>query len=669
MGLIGKWAARWMARLRASSPRAMALGGGLCLVAMAGAVWLVVELAPAQPVYRSLTAGPMDAAGLAMATSLAESSGIDYRVENSCLLVAAEHMDRLAVALEREGSPVQSGRNGAMTFEQLASQNDIWSTQAQTDKRWQAAKMAKLGSLISQWPRVLRATVIIEPGSGSRLGRLASRPTSAVHITLAQGARVDAALVAAIGDLVSGSVTGMAPEDVRIVDSTGRSYRPGDEILAAVEAPAEQIRRAEAYYAGRVRDAIDYIPKAVVSVSVVGDDGVGRCVGASVSVPRSYLAAAMVAVDGNSAEPTDAQLNAFAAERLSRVQRSVMRAVGLESGSGAASAEAVKVDWYYDTVPATAVAGANLAPASDFGHDPDASPMAAAGCWSLALLGLWCGILAYGRGRMLRRLEQQSLADQAAVPGESTAASELSDPLARLREAGTDQIRTMLAAEHPQTQALILAQVSPAVAAEVIADLGAERQVDVSRRIAALGRVEPAVVGEALRGLIEQWTDSPGRAASGGLDGNRTHAVAGAHDGGVGKMARILNHAGGSTEKAVLDGLNGMAPALAESIRKRMFVFDDVALLPRTVLRIALESLGSDELAIALRTASAAVTDKMLSSLPRVAAGKVRDEMARIGPVRLSDVEAAQERVVAAVRRLEDGLYASSSRNGSEMLA
>jgi len=226
----------------------------------------------------------------------------------------------------------------------------------------------------------------------------------------------------------------------------------------------------------------------------------------------------------------------------------------------------------------------------------------------------------------------------------------------------------MLATEHPQTQALILAQVSPEAAAEVLAGWGAERQVDVSRRIAALGHVEPAVVGEALRGLIEQWTNPPGQASSPKAD--QAPPVAGAHAGGVGKMARILNHAGGATEKAVLDGLTGMAPALAESIRKRMFVFDDVALLPRTVLRSALESLAGDELAIALRTASAEVTEKMLSSLPRVAAGKVREEMGRIGPVRLSDVEAAQERVVAAVRRLEDGFYTSApARKGSEVLA
>ena len=101
-----------------------------------------------------------------------------------------------------------------------------------------------------------------------------------------------------------------------------------------------------------------------------------------------------------------------------------------------------------------------------------------------------------------------------------------------------------------------------------------------------------------------------------------------------------------------------------------MFVFEDVSLLPRAVLASALEGLGSDELAIALRTASKEVKEKVLAGLSRQAGAKVRQEMDRIGPVRLSDVEAAQERVVEAVRRLEAGRYvATGPRKGSEVLA
>ncbi len=673
-GLTRKWAARCKARVRASSPRAVILTGGLCLVVLAGAAWLVVELASSRPEYKPLTARPMDRAQLALAKSLAESRGIDFRVENSRVMVPAECVERLAAMLENADSSAPDGLGGAMTFEQLASSSNIWSTRAQSDKRWQAAKMAKLGSLISQWSRVRRATVIIEPGSGPGLGRAATRPTAAVHIAMAEGSRVDGRLVAAIADLVSGSVVGMVPEHVCIVDSTGRSYRPGDDVQIAAEDRAEQLRRAEAYHAGRVREAVGYIPSAVVSVSVVGDEGVGRCKAASVSVPRSYLAAAMAVVDGNSADPNDAEFDAFAAETFARVRRAVARAVDLETCPGDEPSEAIKVDWYYDTNPTAAAASAvpvalasAEAPAavpSEPGLALDGEFLAAAGCWSLGLLGLLCGVLAIGRHGMLRRAARQQGGDQADRADDASLGSESADPLARLRRADSEQLRTMLDAEHPQTQALILAQVAPETAAEVMAGWSPELQVDVSRRVAALGRVEPAVVSEALGGLIEQWTESAGPE----VGGDSAEAAAGA--GGAGKVARILNHAGGATEKAVLDGLAGLAPALAESIRKRMFVFDDIALLPRTVLRSALESLAGDELAIALRTASEVVTEKVLSSLPRAAASKVRREMDRIGPVRLSDVEAAQERVVAAVHRLEDGLYTSApARKGSEVLA
>jgi flagellar motor switch protein FliG len=284
---------------------------------------------------------------------------------------------------------------------------------------------------------------------------------------------------------------------------------------------------------------------------------------------------------------------------------------------------------------------------------------------------------------MLGRLARSSSGESGlqGPRGARQAESDSDDPLARLAAIDSEQLRAMLADEHPQTQALVLSQVAAHVAAEVIEGLSQDQQVEVSRRIAALGYIEPAVVAEAIRGLVGQWTSSPRLSleapargvkvkAGGQLSVSNMQAVSGEQSGGVGKVARILTHSGGATERAVLDGLTGMAPALAESIRKRMFVFDDVALLPRTVLRSALESLGSDELAIALRTAGKAATEKVLSSLARGGAAKVRQEMERIGPVRLSDVEAAQERVVSAVRRLEGGLYTSSAgRKGSEVLA
>ena len=119
--------------------------------------------------------------------------------------------------------------------------------------------------------------------------------------------------------------------------------------------------------------------------------------------------------------------------------------------------------------------------------------------------------------------------------------------------------------------------------------------------------------------------------------------------GGADALAEILNHCGYETEKAVLEGLDGEEPALAESIRKRMFGFEDIASMSTKRLRASLEQVPSDELAIALRTAGEELKKKVLSSLSAAAGKAVREEMDRIGPVRISDVEAAQRRVLEAV--------------------
>lgn len=694
MSLVTKWISQCTARVSATGLRARLLAGGFCLLILAGAAWLVVDLATSAPVFNPLSAGPMDEIELAAAAATAEARGIPHRIENSRLLAPAEHLDSLRAAA-RNDAPV--GVDKPLTFEQLVAKSDIWTTQRQSDKRWQAAKMAELGRLISDFPGIRRATVIIEPGSGSGLGRGAVKPTAAVQIALAGGAKVNQHLVGAIADLISGSVLGMDAGDVRIVDSGGRSYRLSEPGAMEIEDQAEKLRRAEAHFTERAAAAIRYIDGALVRVSVESDGGIERCIGASVSVPRSYLTAAYRAAhlgaSGSGApiagagqtldEPNDERLGVVTADAMDRVRRQVCGAVGVESP------EAVKVDWYYD-VAAAAVAAITPPPAQpdaaqldELAKDSDARLCAAAGCWALAAMGLWCGVLAIGRHRMLGRLDRCSSSGEpgsAGARGARQVESESDHPLARLAAIDSEQLCAMLAGEHPQMQALVLSQVPPQAAAQVLEGLGPDQQVEVSRRIAALGYIEPVVVAEAIHGLVGQWTNPPRHALEApprgakGKAGRQSHvaqpAVTAGQAGGVGKVARILNHTGGATERAVLDGLTGMVPALAESIRKQMFVFDDVALLPRTVLRSALESLGSDELAIALRTAGRAVTEKVLSSLSRGAAGKVRQEMERIGPVRLSDVEAAQERVVSAVRRLEGGLYTSSvGRKSSEILA
>ncbi|MCD6364380.1 MAG: hypothetical protein J7M14_00740, partial [Planctomycetes bacterium] len=124
--------------------------------------------------------------------------------------------------------------------------------------------------------------------------------------------------------------------------------------------------------------------------------------------------------------------------------------------------------------------------------------------------------------------------------------------------------------------------------------------------------------------------------------------------------AKILNHAGYASEKVVLDTIAGDQPDLADSILKRMFEFDDIVTLSNDRLSAALADCDPDEIAVALRTSTEQVKQKILSSLPNAQAERVREEMDNIGAVRLSDVEAAQRALAGAVRRTEAGRYVSA---------
>jgi flagellar motor switch protein FliG len=206
----------------------------------------------------------------------------------------------------------------------------------------------------------------------------------------------------------------------------------------------------------------------------------------------------------------------------------------------------------------------------------------------------------------------------------------------------------MLREEHPQTIAMVLVHLGPARAAAVLASLDAQRQVDIARRIAAMNRIDPAVLGEAENALCERLRESSAQTA-GGIEG-------------VSTVARILHHAGYATEKAVLEGLSGDEPSLADSIRRRMFEYEDIVLLPAHRLRAALERVDVEELAVSLRTAGESFREKLFSAVPARTARRIREEMDRIGPVRLSDVEAAQQHVVEVVRQSETGEYISAGK-------
>jgi flagellar motor switch protein FliG len=198
-----------------------------------------------------------------------------------------------------------------------------------------------------------------------------------------------------------------------------------------------------------------------------------------------------------------------------------------------------------------------------------------------------------------------------------------------------EELVGFLQGEHPQTLALILAHVPSRMAAQMLAVLPRDKQVEVSRRVVDLEQIDPEMVAEIEQALSARLAE-----------GTKWQPVLG----GLTSIAQILHHAGYATERTVLEALAAQQPALADRIRRRLFAFEDLAATASADLREALAGFDHSDLAVALRTASKDLKRKILSSLPAASARRVRREIDRIGPVRLSDVEAAQQRIVDAVR-------------------
>ena len=617
-------------QIASMSPAARAGAIGMAMLVAGGGVWLI--LATVKPAAVPVTAGPTDARHVAAVQAELDRRGISYRIERGRLHVAPECLDEARAIL----AGLDARTSQAMdNLRKLADRDDIWSSQTEKLRRWQAGKMALLSEQISSLVGVESATVILSPGSPGRFGRPGQAGGASVKLAMRAGMRAGDALCETIADMVTGSVAGIRRQDVCVVDSRGRSYRPA---APPVDGLIDRTRQVEAYYAGRLRKALSYIDGLVVTVRAVAPpvkaDQVGRCVGVSVSIPRSYLLAA------HRSDGSGQRLEDFASARQLGVERVVMYEAALPDPG------AVKVTWYHDAPRHAEAPGTS---ANAVGNRTAGGDWGSFVRWAVsAVVVLVVGRLLWWRvgGAGVRPGAGQTKIGSGKVPS-SPGRSERpgAGPFAFLVDTPAEQLLELLGGEHPQTIALVLAHVGPGKAAAVLAGLEPERQVDVVRRIASLGAPTGEVAGEIARGLAARM----GISAAGGDD----------NAGGISTAAEILHHVGYDGEQAVLDGLKDEAPALADSIRRQLFEFEDIAALsPETVGR-ALADLPSDDIAVALRTAGDEVKDKILASLAAEAAGHVRQAMDRIGPVRLSDVEAAQQRVATAVRRAGSGRYLS----------
>lgn len=216
-------------------------------------------------------------------------------------------------------------------------------------------------------------------------------------------------------------------------------------------------------------------------------------------------------------------------------------------------------------------------------------------------------------------------------------------------------IANLVRGEHPQTIAIILAHLEPDHAAVTISHLPEHLRMDVILRVATLESVQPEVLKEldaALQGAI---STRPGHSSS--------------IVGGVNAVASILNNLDSTTEGAIMGELEGMNPDLAAQIQKLMFVFSDIINIDDRGIQMILKEVGNEDLVLALKTAEDALKNKILKNMSERASQMLVEDMETMGPVKLTDVEKAQQAILKITRRLEqEGKLVIGGKGGEELV-
>jgi len=228
-------------------------------------------------------------------------------------------------------------------------------------------------------------------------------------------------------------------------------------------------------------------------------------------------------------------------------------------------------------------------------------------------------------------------------------------PFSFLQKTESESLLTFIQDEHPQTIALILAHLPSSKSAEILTGLPTTKQLEVVARVANMEQTNPEVIKEVEKGLEMR------------LSGLTSQVLEKA--GGVESVAEMLNLSDRATEKGILEALESEDPDLVEQIRRLMFVFEDILLVDDKGIQTVLKEIDNDELSMSLKTASDELKEKVFGNMSERAAQLVMEDMEYMGPVRISDVESAQQRVVDVVRRLEDaGEIIISGRGGEKEL-
>jgi len=221
------------------------------------------------------------------------------------------------------------------------------------------------------------------------------------------------------------------------------------------------------------------------------------------------------------------------------------------------------------------------------------------------------------------------------------AASALQLPFQFLHRADPRQLLSFISGEHPQVIAVLLAHIPSDKATLVLSGLEPEQQADVAHRIAVMDRTSPEIL-QRLEAVLERKMSSV-------LQPLDISTV-----GGLDPLVAIINRSDRATERLIVEGLQARDPELAEQIKSRMFMFDDIVMLEDRDMQLVLRQVENGDLALALKGVAEEVRTKVTSNMSERAATTLLEDLELLGPVLLRQVEEAQQKVILTIRRLED---------------
>ncbi len=258
------------------------------------------------------------------------------------------------------------------------------------------------------------------------------------------------------------------------------------------------------------------------------------------------------------------------------------------------------------------------------------------------------GGISYAKELLEKALGSEKAMD---VIGKLTASLQVK-PFEFVRKTDASQLLNFIQDEHPQTIALILSYLASGQAATLISALPPEKQADVAKRIAVMDRTSPEVIKEVERVLESKLASLV----------NQDYTIIG----GVDAVVEILNAVDRGTEKHIMESLEIEEPELADEIRKKMFVFEDILLLDDRAIQRVLRDVANDDLTIALKSTNEQVQSAIFNNMSKRLAVMIKEDMEFMGPVRMKDVEEAQQKIVNIIRKLEDAGEIIISRGGGD---